>query len=55
MLTKEALESRIAEVRKNVDSSAAQYNFWVGRLEEASSLLNNLEKDVLNSTVESID
>lgn len=47
---KELLESRIAEIKKSLDQAAAQYNFWVGRLEEATYILQN--KNVLSSSSE---
>ena len=47
---KNILEKRIEEIKKSLDQAAAQYNFWVGRLEEATYILQN--KNVLSSSSE---
>lgn len=41
---KDLIEARVAQLKKDVDNQAAQYNFAVGRLEEAQTLLNQLNE-----------
>ena len=41
---KDLVEDRVAQLKKDVDNQAAQYNFAVGRLEEAQTLLNQINE-----------
>jgi hypothetical protein len=41
---KDLVEARVAQLKKDVDNQAAQYNFAVGRLEEAQTLLNQINE-----------
>ena len=38
---RDTLEKRVEEIKKSLDQAAAQYNFWVGRLEEATYILQS--------------
>lgn len=54
---KQVLEARVKELKGMVDNSAAQYNFAVGRMEEAQTALNEcirLEQEALNPLVEPV-